>query len=220
METAMDSLAKFKADYDTEVVDLAVGGRPFRFHVPRTIERFIDPDDPLRNFPLWSKIWEASLLLASKMAARQVGPHEHLLELGAGLGVAGLAAAAFGHKITITEYDPHALAFLEANRIENQCHTARVRRLDWNSPELTERFDVILGSELIYKESDFMIMRTLFRKLLKSGGEVLLAGEMRQTNKAFLDCMQSEFKIQMAKQTLRSDSQSIPLLLIRMVAKD
>ncbi len=216
----MDFLDKFKTDYDTEVVDLAVGGRPFRFHVPRTIESFIDPDDPLRNFPLWSKIWEASLLLASKLAARQVGPDEHLIELGAGLGVAGLAAAAFGHNITITEYDPHALAFLEANRMENQCYTARIRRLDWQNPELTERFDVILGSELIYKESDFMIMRTLFRKLLKSGGEVLLAGEMRQTNKAFLDCMQSEFQIQIAKQTLRSDSQSIPLLLIRMLAKD
>jgi 16S rRNA G1207 methylase RsmC len=215
----MDSLDRFKAAYDTQIVDLAIGGRPFRFHVPRTIERYIDPDDPLRNFPLWSKIWEASLLLASNMAARKVCPGEHLIELGAGLGVAGLAAAAFGHDITITEYDPHALAFLEANRLENQCNTARVRRLDWHHLERKERFDVILGSELIYKESDFMIMRTLFGQLLKPGGEVLLAGEMRQTNKAFLDCMQSEFQIQIAKQTLRSECQTIPLLLIRMVPK-
>ena len=216
----MESLVKFKATYDTQTVDLAIGGRPFRFHVPRTIERFIDPDDPLRNFPLWSKIWEASLLLASKMATRKVCPGEHLIELGAGLGVAGLAAAAFGHNITITEYDPHALAFLEATRLENQCYTARIRRLDWHHQDLAERFDVILGSELIYKESDFMIMRTLFQSLLKPGGEVLLAGEMRQTNKAFLDCMQSAFHIQIAQQTLRSESQTIPLLLIRMVPKN
>lgn len=216
----MDSLDKFKAAYDAQTVDLAIGGRAFRFHVPRTIERFIDPDDPLRNFPLWAKIWEASLLLASKMATRKVCPGEHLIELGAGLGVAGLAAAAFGHAITITEYDPHALAFLEANRLENQCTTARVRRLDWHNLDLADRFDVILGSELIYKESDFMIMRTLFQSLLKPGGEVLLTGEIRQTNKAFLDCMQSEFHIQITKQTLRSESQTIPLLLIRMVPKN
>ena len=215
----MSSLETFKANYDTEIVALTIGGRPFRFHVPRTIDRFIDPDDPLRNFPLWSKIWEASLLLGHKMAARTVTPGEQLIELGAGLGVAGVAAAAFGHDITITEYNDHALAFLEANLLENQCRSARVCRLDWHSPELQESFDVILGSELIYKESDFMIMRTLFRKVLKPGGEVLLAGEMRQTNKAFLDCMQSEFHIQAAKHTLRSESQAIPLLLIRMVPR-
>lgn len=216
----MSSLDTFKATYDTDIVDLSVGGRPFRFHVPHAIERFIDHDDPLHNFPLWSKIWEASLLLASKMAARTVSGDERLIELGAGLGVAGLVAAAFGHNVTITEYDPHALAFLEANRQENQCLDACVRRLDWNRLDLDERFDVIFGSELIYKESDFEAMRTLFQKLLTPGGEILLSGEIRQTNKAFFDCMQSQFHIQIAKQTLRSESQAIPLLLIRMVPKE
>jgi predicted nicotinamide N-methyase len=218
-EKAMDALAKFKATYDTETVDLAIGGRPLCFHVPRTLDPFIDHDDPLRNFPLWTKIWEASLLLASKMATRPVSSGETLIELGAGLGVAGLAAAAFGHQITITEYDPHALAFLEANRLENQCNAARVCRLDWHNPELKDRFDVILGSELIYKESDFRVLHTMFSSMLRPGGEVLLAGEIRQTNKAFFDRMQSDFHIQIAKQTLRSKSRTFPLLLIRMTPK-
>ncbi|MDJ0809148.1 MAG: methyltransferase [Desulfobacterales bacterium] len=215
----MSSMDTFKAAYDTEIVELAVGGRPFRFHVPRTIDRFIDSDDPLRNFPLWSKVWEASLLLASKMASRPVGRDERLLELGAGLGVAGLVAAAFGHDVTITEYDPHALAFLEANRQENDCRHAGIRRLDWHQPDLDARFDVILGSELVYKESDFKAMRSLFRTLLKSSGEVYLAGEIRQTNKAFFDCMQSDFHIQIARHTLRSEEHAIPLLLIQMKPK-
>ncbi len=215
----MPSLEAFKAEYDTEIVDFAIGSRAFRFHVPRTLERFIDPDDTLLNFPLWSKVWEASLLLASKMASRPVDPGERLLELGAGLGVSGLAAAAFGHDVTITEYDPHALAFLEANRLENGCHHARVRRLDWHHLDLDERFDVILGSELIYRESDFQAMRSLFRELLQPGGEILLAGETRQTNKAFLDGMQSDFRIQITKHTLRGASREIPLLFIRMTPK-
>lgn len=215
----MFSMDNFKTHYDTEIADLTIGGRPFRFHVPRTIEPFIDSDDPLSQFPLWAKIWEASLLLATKLAARPVQPKEHLIELGAGLGVSGLVAAAFGHNVTVTEYDPHALAFLEANRQKNGCADARILRLDWNQLDLEDRFDVILGSELIYKEDDFEAMRTLFRTLLQPGGEVLLAGEIRQTNKAFLDCMQTEFSIQIAKQTLRSESQTIPLLLIRMTPK-
>jgi predicted nicotinamide N-methyase len=215
----MFSMEKFKTTYDTEIVDLSIGGRPFQFHVPRTLEAFIDPDDPLHNFPLWSKIWEASLLLASKVAERKVRRGERLIELGAGLGVTGLVAAAFGHDITITEYDSNALAFLEANRAQNKCPAARIHRLDWNHPGLDERFDVILGSELIYKEEDFTAMRTLLGTLIRPGGEILLAGEIRQTNKAFLDCMQSEFRIQVAKHTLRSESQAIAILLMRMVPK-
>ena len=215
----MPTLDAFKAEYDTDIVDFAIGDRGFRFHVPRSLERFIDPDDPLRNFPLWSKVWEASLLLASKMASRPVDPSERLLELGAGLGVAGLVAAAFGHDVTITENDPHALAFLEANRLENECRHARVRHLDWHHLDLDERFDVILGSELIYRESDFKAMRSLFQGLLRPGGEILLAGEIRQTNKAFLDGMQSVFRIQIAKHTLRGASREVPLLLIRMKPK-
>ena len=215
----MPSLDKFKAAYDTEIVELAVGGRPFRFHLPRTIDRFIDPDDPLRNFPLWAKVWEASLLLASRMVSRPVDRDERLLELGAGLGVSGLVAAAFGHDVTITEYDTHALAFLEANRHENGIRHAGIRRLDWHHPDLEGRFDIILGSELIYKESDFKAMRSLFQALLKPGGEIHLAGEIRETNRAFLDCMQSVFHIQIAKHTLRSDERAIPLLLIQMKPK-
>ncbi len=215
----MFSMDQFKATYETEMADLAIGGRPFRFHVPRTIEPFIDPDDPLRDFPMWSKIWEASLLLASKMAARPVRQGERLIELGAGLGVAGLVAAAFGHQITISEYDPNALAFLEANRLENRCTNARIHRLDWNRMDLDAKFDVILGSELIYRESDFRAMQTLFQKLLAPGGEVLLTGEMRQTNEAFLDGMQSVFNIQISSQTLRSKSQAFTILLIRMTPK-
>ncbi len=215
----MLTMDQFKANYATEIADLAIGGRPFRFHVPRTIEPFIDPHDPLRDFPLWSKIWEASLLLASQMAARPVGKGERLIELGAGLGVAGLVAAAFGHQITISEYDPNALAFLEANRLENRCTNARICRLDWNRLDMDEQFDVILGSELIYRESDFKVLRTLFQTLLKPGGEVLLAGEVRQTNKAFFDGMQSVFNIQIGKHTLRGESQTITILLIRLSPK-
>ncbi len=215
----MFTMDQFKATYATEIADLAIGGRPFRFHVPRTIEPFIDPQDPLRDFPLWSKIWEASLLLASQLAARPVRKDERMIELGAGLGVAGLVAAAFGHRITISEYDPNALAFLEANRLENSCTNARICRLDWNRLDLNEQFDVILGSELIYRESDFKAMRILFQTLLKPSGEILLAGEIRQTNKAFFDGMQSVFNIQISKQTLRSESQAFTILLIRMSPK-
>jgi hypothetical protein len=55
--------------------------------------------------------------------------------------------------------------------------------------------------------------------LLKPGGEILLAGEVRQTNAAFLNLMQESFQIDIARNTLRTGSDSTTVLLIRLRPK-
>lgn len=215
----MFSIDTFHQQYQTEQRESVIGQKSFRFLVPRSLEQFLDPEDPLHQFPLWSKIWEASLLLAHRLAATTPVAGQSWLELGAGIGVVGIVAAAFQHDITITEYDAHALNFIRANAHLNQCPQDRIMSLDWLQPALTRRFDRIVGSELIYNEKDFPALGTLFKTLLKPNGEILLAGEARQTNRVFLDLMQTDFHIEIARNTLRSDERSIAVFLIRMRPK-
>lgn len=215
----MFSIQTFHQQYQTEERETVIGERPFRFLVPRTLDPFLDAEDLFHQFPLWSKIWEASLMLAHRVAAVPPAAEARWLELGAGLGVVGVVAAAFGHAITITEYDPHALDFIRANAHLNGIQPTAVRRLDWRKPDLTGRFDRIIGSELIYNEKDFQALRQIFKTLLKPDGEILLAGEVRQSNRAFLDSMVSDFHIEIARNTLRSDAQSITILLMRLRPK-
>ena len=215
----MFSIDTFHQQYQTEQRESLIGERSFQFLVPQRLEQFLDPENPLHQFPLWSKIWEASLLLAHRLAATAPVTGQSWLELGAGIGVVGIVAAAFQHDITITEYDAHALNFIRANAYLNQCPQDRIMSLDWMQPALNRRFDRIVGSELIYNEKDFPALGTLFKTLLKPNGEILLAGEVRQTNRAFLDLMQTDFHIEIARNTLRSDERSIAVLLIRMRPK-
>ena len=198
----MFSIDTFHQQYQTEQRETVIGQHAFRFLVPQSLEQFLDPEDLFNQFPLWTKIWEASLVLAHRLAATPPVAGQRWLELGAGIGVVGIAAAAFQHDITITEYDPHALNFIRANAYLNQC------------PQ-----DRIVGSELIYNEKDFPALGALFKSLLKPNGEILLAGEVRQTNRAFLDLMQTDFHIEIARNTLRSDERAIAVLLIRMRPK-
>ena len=216
----MVSIEAFHQQYQTELRETVIGKRPFRFHVPLSLEPFLDPDNLFNQFPLWTKIWEASLVLAHRLAATPAVSGRRWLELGAGLGVVGVVAAGFQHDITITEYNEHALEFIRANAHLNQSKPNGIHRLDWTQPELNTRFDRIVGSELIYNEKDFPALRSLFKTLLKPDGEILLAGEVRQTNRAFLDLMQTDFHIEIRRNTLRSDERSITILLLRMRPKD
>lgn len=114
-------------------------------------------------------IWEAGALLArlfvkvaalpvphaqpAKAVAGRVGLTElprlhgaHVLELGAGTGIAGIAAAACGAHVLLTDL-PAAQSLLQANILRNQAHiqeaggSAAAAVLDWDSQQDDNRVD-------------------------------------------------------------------------------
>jgi len=213
---AMDSLEEFQQQYETEKREVGIRGRRFSFLVPADLEAFINPDDVFRDFPLWSKIWEASLVLADFLAGMSPQPGRRLLEIGAGVGLVGVVAAAFGHRMTITEINPHALDFIRANCLINEISQIEIVRLDWNSPDLKDRFDYIVGSEVVYHERDFDPLQNLFRRIMKPEGKILLCSEARKITMEFYRRLQSSFKLSAQKKTIRSQEQEIPMILCRM----
>lgn len=213
------SLASFKKRYDTEETDVTVNGRDFTIFLPRTIDAFIDDEDPVRDFPLWAKVWEASLVLAEFMARQPPVPGDRILEIGAGIGLVGVVACAFGHKITSTEYNPDALAFARANARLNGCPQLEVEKLDWHDPDLSGTFDRIVGSEVVYRETDFQPLLDLFNTCLKPSGDIILSSGMRKTDMVFLDRMQQYFYIKVQKKTLRSANTATDVLLCKMTPK-
>jgi 2-polyprenyl-3-methyl-5-hydroxy-6-metoxy-1,4-benzoquinol methylase len=215
----MLSLEAFQKSYETDTAEVLIRGRRFRLFLPKSIDRFIDDHDVLYRFPLWSKVWEASLILADELAGMPVRPEKTFLEIGCGLGLVGVVAASFGHQITMTENDPHALAFARANAWLNGCSNVRILSFDWNKPEMDGVFDVIVGSEVIYHERDFEPLQEVFQKFLKPGGEVILCAEMRRTNMAFFSLMQESYEIKGRKKTLRSEEKNISLILCSMSPK-
>lgn len=216
---AVQSTEEFQKEYETDISPVAIRNRRFRFFVPKSIDRFLDPNDPLRQFPLWAKIWDASLVLADELAGSAVHPGRTFLEIGCGLGLVGVVAASFGHRVTMTEYDPHALAFARANALLNGMNDLRVASLDWNEPILDETFDFIIGSEIIYHERDFDPIRGLFERLLKPGGEIILCAEARKTNMAFFSALGEAYTIKARRKTLRSETKNISILLCHLSHK-
>ncbi len=213
------SLEEFQKEYETDVSPVTIRNRRFQFLVPKSIDRFLNPDNPFEQFPLWAKIWDASLILADELAGLSVSPGATFVEIGCGLGLVGVVAASFGHDVTMTEHDPHALAFVRANALMNGLDRLRVMPLDWDQPALDKTFDFIVGSEIIYHERDFDPIRELFQRLLKPGGEIILCSEIREANMGFLSFLQDSYEIKARKKTLRSEAKNISVILCNLRPK-
>ena len=78
------------------------------------LEQILAGKDPLKNpseFPFWIRLWEAAIVLSRFMVNLSPAPGTTVLELGAGLGAPGLAAAALGCSVTLSDYETMILDF-------------------------------------------------------------------------------------------------------------
>ena len=215
----MFSLDSFYKQYETNVAEINVAGRIFHMLLPKYLNEFIHPRDALQNFPLWPKLWKASWILADYLAAKPVEKNKTFLEIGAGLGLVSIVACCFGHRITMTENNPDALHFAQANAHLNGCPGLPIVELDWHQPSLTEKYDYIVASEVVYNTADFAPLVKLFQTVLKSDGEIMLASEMRKTSGEFYQYLQPTFRVQTLKKILRSENEKTLITLFKLRPK-
>ena len=159
----MFSIEDFYKEYETETTEIVINGREFSILLPKYLIQFINSIDLLQDFPLWAKIWKASWVLSGYLADMPVNANQRILEIGGGVGLVSIVAATFGHQITMTEYNADALNFARANACRNNCPELPIYRLDWHQPGLSEKFDLVVASEVTYKEEDFSPLTELFR---------------------------------------------------------
>ena len=213
------SIESFLDQYETDTSELVIRNRRFRFFVPKSIDRFLDQGDLLRDFPLWSKIWEASIVLSDFLAGMPPDRGKNFLEIGCGMGVVGVVASAFGHRVTATEYNSNALNFVRANACANLSQEdpcPEIVELDWTKPRLEGSFDYIVGSEIAYRDDNFEPIFGLFERYLSPSGEVILAEGLRKTSMEFFRQMSGFFDIKAQKKVLRSKGKESRIVLAMM----
>jgi predicted nicotinamide N-methyase len=125
-----------------------VGGVELRLARPASAESLIDEREFERDefLPYWAELWPAALALAE--ALPDVGGLR-VVELGCGLGVTSLVAAAKGADVTATDWSGDAVELLRENAARNGLRLhAEVR--DWRQP-WAERFDLALAADVLYE---------------------------------------------------------------------
>jgi predicted nicotinamide N-methyase len=102
-----------------------------------------------------------------------------VVELGCGLGVPSLVAAACGADVTALDWAPEAVSLLERNAAGNELGLHAVCA-DWRTFE--GEFDLVLGADLLYEQRNADALLDLLPRLAP---EVLLAEPGRPHSAAF-----------------------------------
>jgi predicted nicotinamide N-methyase len=165
---------------------VSFGGHELRLLRAANLDRFVDASllgskevpEPL----YWMHLWPGALCLARRVAAAGgIGPGVRVLELGCGLGLPSLAAAARGATVVASDWKVEPLRLLRTSARLNGSSVAALR-MDWRAPALGRGFDLCLGAEVGYDRGSLDALVGLLIACLRPGGVAWLADSVDTFN--------------------------------------
>jgi methyltransferase-like protein 23 len=175
---------------------LRLGGRAWTILHTGAVLSHADESSFLREkkdrVPYGVALWPAAIALAHEVAARAGELRGRaVLELGAGTGLPGIVAASFGARVVQTDRQNLALGICRLNGERNGVGAIEYRLADWSAWLDPARYDVILGSDVLYAESMHDHLRRIFEANLAPGGRVLLSDPFRAVSLRLLEALEA-----------------------------
>lgn len=197
IETLDGILAEIRSTFDADFEPLQVDDATLQVLGIRDMQRHIDKliqtkaiRDPLKDLPLWAKIWPGSIVLGRML--RKFDPKgKTLLELGGGCGILGMIAARHGFaRIVTSDVSRDALRFAQANILRNNLQDrVSVRYLDVTDSGKTKLepsvFDMIAASEILYLDDLHRPIVKFLERHLAPGGKALFCTDMARLKPHF-----------------------------------
>lgn len=191
-----------------ELASIEVGGRMIRLARPGDPDRLLNDPSILKlnrdddYMPYWAYVWPGAYLLAEAVAREHWAERTPCLEIGCGVGLAGLVGLRRGLQVRFTDYDETPLRFVERSAKENgfAADLFSTARLDWRKPP-DERYRVILGADVLYERRLVPLVCDVIARMLKPDGIALVAGPFRVATEDLANCLESH--------SLRADAEPI-----------
>lgn len=150
------------------------------------------------TWPLFGLLWPSGAHLAARMATRPVRHGERILEVGCGLALASIVGHRRGADMTASDRHPLAAAFLRENLRINELAPMQFRYGDWAAPARPRvrphtlasrtvhgRFDLVIGSDLLYERDDRSALAGFIGRHAKPACEVWIVDPDRGNRSAF-----------------------------------
>lgn len=175
-ETSNRLYAELNREFHLKSVSVKFGAQSLELikvaDLDELLERVTDAD----QIPFWAELWPASLGLARYIFNnRQLLQGRKVLELGAGIGLAGIAARIVGAELLQTDYSEAALRFIRVNSLSNGLAEPQLLLADWRRFPRIGLFDMILGADILYEKTLHPSLIRIITDHLNPEGTVWLA---------------------------------------------
>jgi predicted nicotinamide N-methyase len=158
---------------------LELGGRTVRYLRPADPSALLELPEVIAAYdrdgdaPYWAHLWPPVPLMAQAVFHARWPAEATVLEVGCGIGVVGLAAAAAGRTVAVSDKQPPAVRLAVANAALNGL-TVEGLELDWFHP-IERTFDVILGCDVTYDADFHAPLLGMISRMLSPAGEAWFA---------------------------------------------
>lgn len=135
------------------------------------------------------KLWEGAVVLLRHMLKNpDIFKGKTVMDLGGGMGVVGIAMARFFEsQVVISDYIPKILELARENVDLNSPYGSskpEVVNLDWNNCEgYDQKFDIVVGCELVYAITNCDNLVKLLSRILKPGSKLIMIIPTCRTNR-------------------------------------
>jgi predicted nicotinamide N-methyase len=172
-------------DLTPETIDL--GPLALEILRPPSADELIDEERFAHDdyMPYWAELWPSGVELARAVARGELDGLR-VLELGCGLGLPSLAAAARGARVLATDWAEDAIALLRRNAARNELEL-EAALVPWSDPAslvAAAPWDLVLGADLLYEPRNVDALLDLLPRL---GSDVLLTEPGRPTAGRFFE---------------------------------
>ncbi|MDR4501652.1 MAG: protein N-lysine methyltransferase family protein [Nitrospirales bacterium] len=140
-------------------------------------------DDESLGWAYWDRLWPSELALAEYLIHEHFPGNltgKHVLEIGCGVGLAGVVAAQLGAFTTFSDMVPVVLEGVKETCRINQIRQFDTHTLDWSSSiSMPRKYDIVMGSEVFYDTKNLPGISNVLRSTLKSDGKAFFCDPNR-----------------------------------------
>lgn len=166
--------------FPLETLTLTIGDRPWQITCVTDQDALLDGVNEVEHVPYGFLLWESAVALADWLAHHpDLVANQRILELGAGVGLAGLIAHHLNGEVWQTDHRADLLELAAHNARQNELAPPQQFLADWRNWDHQPQYDLILGADILYERAMHRHLATIFRHNLAGHGRLVLTDPSR-----------------------------------------
>jgi predicted nicotinamide N-methyase len=158
--------------------------------------------------PYGIALWASTIALGQVIISRENDfRNKEVLELGAGTGLPGIIASAIGAKSVVqTDKNNLAMTLCKRNCELNDIKTIEHRLEDWTNWNDADKYDWIIGSDILYNLDMHPHLMQIFGSNLSQSGRILISDPFRGGSMPLFESMEANgWSINISKWSIGDD---------------